>query len=498
MTTAPRTAQTARVHIIGRSGGFSRFVHACLIQKGYEVSGGRTEAEALRRMREGSMDALIYCVPQQGQRILCFLDQLVSQQSDTCVILVGPDSGAEQVARFLRNGVFDYLTFPLAQERLVDSVRQGLEIRRAFIEVRDLSGQLTHVNRELEHERDNLRRWNRNLTLLNQLSQRIAGSLDADEIGRVLGAGLRPLVDFEIAGLVWLRSERIWLHSSSAMNAAACDRTRRHLLARTKRLAESVGGAAAGSLHDGIERKVSARTCVIEQPLVIRNAVHGFLYLEQRAGCAFESFEAQIITSVATSLALALHNADSYQQAQHLAMRDSLTNLPNRRALNDALDRELRESQRYLSPACLVMVDLDHFKTINDRFGHLAGDDILRAVGAVMAGMVRSVDVVARYGGEEFAIVLPRTGLESALVLANRIRERLEQHSFVIDGTCIKLTVSMGVACVPAADVRTAEAWVADADAALYQAKTQGRNCVQTSSTALFSVEGKMPVLAGM
>ncbi len=489
------SAPTARIHVVSRSGRLDRHVRERLIQAGYEVSAGRTEAEALRRVQEGKVDALICQVQRPDRRVLSLLEQLAFQERDTCVILVGSDDGAEQAARFLRSGAFDYLTLPLKPEQLVDSVRQGLDIRRAFMEVRTLSERLTRVNRELAHERDSLQQWNHKLAMLNRLSQRIAGSLDADEIGQALSTGLQPLVDFETAGLVWLKPERIWVHTPSAKDAVSCEETRRRLLVRANRSARSGDLAETGTVRQRITQSVSAQDCAIEHPLVVRNTVRGLLYVERRNGRVFDAFESQVVTSVATSLTLALHNVDSYREAQDLARQDSLTNLLNRRALNDVLVRELKASRRYRSPACLIMVDLDYFKIVNDRLGHPVGDDVLKAVGRLLSRMVRDVDVVARYGGEEFAIVLPHTELEPALIIADRIREQIERHPFDIGNACVRLTVSMGVARVPAALMPTADAWVAAADAALYEAKAQGRNRVAAGAATADSMEETVAAL---
>ncbi|HXC24567.1 MAG TPA: sensor domain-containing diguanylate cyclase [Gemmatimonadaceae bacterium] len=162
-----------------------------------------------------------------------------------------------------------------------------------------------------------------------------------------------------------------------------------------------------------------------------------------------------------------------------LAHTDPLTHLLNRRALTIRLVAELERVRRYNSPLTILMIDIDHFKQVNDTYGHLVGDDVLRGISAILQRSVRTVDMVARYGGEEFVVVLPETGEQGAVVFAERIRERVEEHSFEAERSrAARVTVSIGVSSFPALHVDTAEHLLSRADAALYRAKECGRNKV--------------------
>jgi two-component system cell cycle response regulator len=169
-----------------------------------------------------------------------------------------------------------------------------------------------------------------------------------------------------------------------------------------------------------------------------------------------------------------------------LAHTDPLTQVLNRRALTLRLTAELDRARRYNSVLTLLMVDLDHFKRVNDTYGHLTGDDALREVAALLQHAVRSVDVVARYGGEEFVVVLPETAEGGATAFAERIRERIEAQLFTVIagpgtgiGAALRLTASIGVATFPSPRVDSAEDLFVQADAALYRAKAEGRNRVR-------------------
>lgn len=140
---------------------------------------------------------------------------------------------------------------------------------------------------------------------------------------------------------------------------------------------------------------------------------------------------------------------------------------------------ELDRAQRYGSMVGLLMVDLDHFKEVNDTYGHLFGDEVLRTVARVLAAEARSSDVAARYGGEEFVIVLPETGLQGSQILAERVREEIARLRFQApDGTTFSMTASIGLACYPAQGINDVDSLLARADEALYRAKAAGRNRV--------------------
>ena len=143
-----------------------------------------------------------------------------------------------------------------------------------------------------------------------------------------------------------------------------------------------------------------------------------------------------------------------------------------------SLTRELKSGLRYSAPACLMILDLDYFKTVNDRLGHMAGDSVLKELATLMSETVRDVDVVGRYGGEEFAIVLPHTSIRQAHTLAERLRSQIENHAFVVEDGIVRLTTSIGIADVCNPAIASVDDWVNAADSALYEAKAQGRNRV--------------------
>ena len=168
------------------------------------------------------------------------------------------------------------------------------------------------------------------------------------------------------------------------------------------------------------------------------------------------------------------------ERFQELARTDPLTGCFNRRALFDWLEREVERVKRYQQTLAVLLVDLDAFKMVNDRRGHLAGDTVLRQIGELLRHEARAVDVVARYGGDEFVLALPETASDGAVVVADRIRQRIAQHDFAPTDEPLYVTASIGVATLPAPGIETVDALIAGADAAMYRAKGSGRNQVET------------------
>lgn len=166
-----------------------------------------------------------------------------------------------------------------------------------------------------------------------------------------------------------------------------------------------------------------------------------------------------------------------HDEIYRLTTVDGLTQVSNRRYFEDTLDRELSRCRRYHRSLSLVMVDVDHFKKINDTWGHLAGDAVLKDVATTVRSRIRREDVIARYGGEEFALLLPEIDLKGAVAMAEKVRKLVEKHRFQFDREQIPVTVSCGVAAL-AKKSETGTMLIKRADEKLYQAKDSGRNRV--------------------
>jgi len=219
-------------------------------------------------------------------------------------------------------------------------------------------------------------------------------------------------------------------------------------------------------------------------PLLARDRPVGFLCVHRAAPPRFGPLDGSMLALLAAEAALALDNARLFGDVQRLAITDHLTGLYNRRHFLQLAEREFERTVRYRRPLSVLMIDIDRFKEINDRFGHGMGDRVLGAVAERCRAGLRRVDIIARYGGEEFVVLLPETPLEGARCVAERIRSAVFGSPISLDGAALPVSVSVGLNTIGTdVDRRTpaAEAvkrFLEHADLALYGAKNAGRNRV--------------------
>ena len=217
----------------------------------------------------------------------------------------------------------------------------------------------------------------------------------------------------------------------------------------------------------------------IHIPLTAHKTVIGVLQVAGPPTPSFRRDAPVILSLISNELTMILDNARLYEGAKRMAITDGLTRIYNHRFFQELFEKEFKRATRYGSVFSLIMLDIDFFKRINDTYGHLFGDEILKEMAALVKGCLRTMDILARYGGEEFAILLPETHLEDAIQTAERIRMAVENHDFPASkGEPVKVTVSQGVTSFPSTDIEKRSDIVAKADAALYEAKEAGRNRV--------------------
>ncbi|HLY23741.1 MAG TPA: sensor domain-containing diguanylate cyclase [bacterium] len=262
-----------------------------------------------------------------------------------------------------------------------------------------------------------------------------------------------------------------------------CARSRGRAIPRGKGVHGSVAGARQPLLVSDLaaDRRVCWRDTgarsAIYAPLVTRGRVTGILSAVRRQTAAFDEADLDVLVAVAGYVAAALEAARLHEQLREQAATDGLTGLANRRTLRRALERELARSRRSGHPVSVVFVEIDAFKKINDQFGHLHGDEVLRAVAAVLRGSCREMDLAARFGGDEFVLLLPEAGKRNAALVAERVRQAMTD----IENQLTRVTASFGVATCSNSGVAAdalADALLEAADRAMYQAKRAGGNRV--------------------
>ena len=207
-------------------------------------------------------------------------------------------------------------------------------------------------------------------------------------------------------------------------------------------------------------------------PLMLAGSVVGVLEVATRE---IDDDAQQVLEALLSTAAAALESARLHSSARELAYLDALTQLPNRRRLEADLDTEWERCTRYGRPLSFIMIDLDHFKRLNDQHGHLVGDAVLSSVAATLTSSLRGSDTAYRYGGEELVLLLRETGIDEAYAVAERLRAALAE--LVVTGTTARVTASMGVA-ERSPDMLHHSELAARADTALYEAKRGGRDRV--------------------
>ncbi|HHV78774.1 MAG TPA: diguanylate cyclase [Firmicutes bacterium] len=241
---------------------------------------------------------------------------------------------------------------------------------------------------------------------------------------------------------------------------------------------------AVGALRPILERAIAEKRCVVESdsevkqcrsvlavPLAHEEQVAGVLVVAHPEPGRYSNEDAQLMTILSSQVAVAFNNALSYRQVAKLAMSDPMTGLYNYRYLTSALAKEMRHADSLGERLSLLYIDLDNFREINNTFGHLAGDSVLREVAGVIRRAVREKDIPCRYGGDEFVIVLPATGREDAKKVLARLQAEFRRKRFQVSDTlAVKISMSIGIATYPDDGITEAEL-IDAADRAMYLEK---------------------------
>lgn len=214
-------------------------------------------------------------------------------------------------------------------------------------------------------------------------------------------------------------------------------------------------------------------------PLVVGGKAVGVLGVKTSA--ALETDRRRFIEAASALLAVSIKNAQLFRDVKDNSVKDPLTGCFTRAHSIDVIDAELRRARRSQTPVTLIMFDLDHFKDVNDRYGHLCGDAVLNTVGKRMKEVLRGSDLKCRYGGEEFLVLLPETPLHGARRVAETLRREIAERPVPWAGEGLTVTASFGLAQTMPGEVNV-QAVIARADQALYRAKDDGRNCVRIAA----------------
>jgi two-component system cell cycle response regulator len=414
---------------------------------------------------------------------------------DVPVLMVSSLPPEEAAVRTLGLGAADFVRKPFRVKEMLARIQAQLRMRAIL---RSANDALRHVEAELERVREEAENRRKLVDILHDVTD----DLSSDEIYHLLARRVARALDLTHCSVILARQgERPRVVATAFEQASArnfeldLDRYPEIRAALDSGRAVLVEDVMSSPLYADVRQRwvrdgtmVTTRS-VIALPFALDQTQAGVFFLRRAVNeppLTAEDIEfadtvvKAAVAAVQRAKVLESTMADN-RRLEVMANTDPLTAVLNRRALTERLASELERVKRYDSTVSVLLIDIDHFKRVNDNYGHLVGDDVLMDVGALLQSAVRSVDVVARYGGEEFVIALPETGLAGATAFAERIRELVEEHTFAhAGGSDLRLTASIGVASYPSPGLETVEDLLAKADQALYRAKAEGRNRVRT------------------
>jgi diguanylate cyclase (GGDEF)-like protein len=430
-----------------------------LAGQGYAVTAAADGYEAMAALKAQEFALALLDLMLPGYSGLELLSHLKARTPDTEVILFTGHAGLESAVQALRLGAYDYLV--KADLRLADLqtlVARALERRHLALENRELVENISKAQQELVNRRA------RELTQVRQIAETLAGPLTWDQLVRGLVNLIWDSLPLELLGLQLQGPEAELPLSAFRRRPDVPDATYQTFQDLLQgQLAPDPATSPAGT---PLPAMLWERLKVGNVTLAAGAGRHEPLTSEEA-----ELFRIFILQGEA-----GIKNLVLFDQVKSMAIRDALTGLYNYGYFKEALHYEVEKSRRYKTPLSLLFLDIDDFKRVNDTLGHLKGDKIMRQVAAILKKGIRQADLLCRYGGDEFVMLLSQTPPDQAMVLAERLRQRIAQSSMNLQEQALKVTVSIGVAGLR--PEMSTEDLVKEADDAHYRAKQAGKNRV--------------------
>ena len=323
------------------------------------------------------------------------------------------------------------------------------------------------------------------LKQLIEINTYITNSLEKDEILKRILQQIKKLLNCELSSMLLVDKELNVLKFSVLSKDEDGELLKNTGLRKGEGIAGTVWSNGTSMIindphndprfSDTADKKSQTKTrSIIAVPLTVNGEIIGVIEAINKCSGIFTELDLSILQYISTQSAIAIKNADLY----NMAIRDGMTRLYINKYFRERLEEELKRSSRYGHPLSLILLDIDHFKTFNDTYGHQAGDMVLKEVAKIIQGTSRSMDIPCRYGGEEFAVILPETGREQALIAAERIRKNIESMTLEYNSSILNVTISAGLASCPDLGPSDATEFISMADRALYKSKDSGRNLI--------------------
>ena len=465
-----------------------------LRDSGFDVGSATGRDTLFTELHATVPDLLLLDVIMPGSDGVQLLQELKSdvRWRDIPVLMVSSLSPDEMTEKTFGLGAADFIRKPFRPRELIARVHAQLRMRR---ELTTTQRALRSAEGELQRAREDAESRRKMVDILHE----VTGDLSSDEIYHILARRVARALNLSRCSVILAKPGDSVGIVATAFDNPALRNFEIHLdrYPEIRKALEHghpvlVEDLQSNPLYADIRKEWQANgtlvpvRSVIALPFSLGTAQTGVFFLRRMASePPLTNDDVEFADSVVRTAVAAIERAQLIEttkadnaRLEVLAHTDPLTQVLNRRALTVRLSSEMERAKRYDSVITLLMLDLDHFKGINDKSGHLVGDDVLREVALLLKESIRSVDFVARYGGEEFVMVLPETRRDGAVKFAERTRERVAGTAFTPAHGGVYLTASIGVATYPAPDVAGVDDLFARADEALYRAKAAGRNKV--------------------
>jgi two-component system cell cycle response regulator len=476
---------TAKVLIADDSPLVLRMIEKILTGAGYDVVAAHDGLEAVEKAAAGDVRLVVLDVTMprmNGYQACRLLKSEPSTRHLPVVILTSRDQAGDRYWG-LETGADAYITKDADPHRILEAVHDLLQTarpREARSETATRSGMdiLSRVNELLDRKLYEA-------TLLSEIGRVARSLVRFDETFVSVMGVVGRAVDFSVGGMAFVEADDLesYVLLQRPVEHGVVEDVKARLLeavilarggvAPPRVQTRLFGAAAASGSHE--ETTLGG---FVALPISTGNRLVGLLALAGR-NVHEDQGPDPFLHQVAGQAHIVMQNSRLFERVQQLAIRDSLTDVFNHRHAVDLIQQEVGRVDRYRGGVLSVlMLDVDHFKAVNDQFGHPAGDSVLRDLARLLREGLRGVDSVGRYGGEEFVLILPQTRPEEALRTAERIRAQVESHAFPAGDRYTQVTVSIGVASFPSERVDSAATLLREADLALYRAKEHGRNRV--------------------
>ncbi|MEK6692613.1 MAG: diguanylate cyclase [Nitrospirota bacterium] len=465
--------------IVGETRGLLDPVARILEKERYTISMAHSLNMALKAVRDSGPQAIIHVVRSPRFECLRLCERLRKGKNSKdipIIMIAGKETGKRELIECMEKGASDTLLRPFDKKELLSKIKHQIKVGFLY---------------------DEIKKDRKDLTALLDVTRAVSSTLDSKEILYIIVKKISEVINVARCSIVRIDPNSSYglvvaSHEDPAITDLKINLKKYPEIKKALQTKDTV--LITDVWKDPIMMKVRKYLekirfdSIMIIPIIYREELIGTLMLRtSRTGSTFTEKEIRLCQVIANVAAGSLYNAHLYEMLQEektnlqkLAITDFLTGVYNHRYFSHRLGEELERVTRYKYPMSLIMVDIDHFKVINDTYGHTKGDMVLKEFAKALKRNIRKTDILARYGGEEFVILLPQTDRDGAIIEAERIRKTLKDHDYTIKG--LKITISLGIATYPHKKIKTSNDLIGAADTAMYMAKEKGRN-----STEIFS-----------